>query len=185
MLEIQPWTPEEVDNERLTWLQCYGVPCHAWSFKFFGFISCFIGKIICLDEETHKRTRMDVARILVRTKYSLVLNQTFNVEINDKVYSIKMVEDMHGPKRLVVLISRNDEEDLSVYSTEREDDVEGESLENDEIIEESSFLVSTTKPEDVAEVKGVEYMDVDGLEAWTKEGVLEGNMCMGGGAVEI
>lgn len=44
---------------------------------------------------------MDIVRILVTT-YSLVLNETFNVEINDNVFSVKLVEDMHGPKRTVV-----------------------------------------------------------------------------------
>lgn len=45
---------------------------------------------------------MDVARFLVRTKYSLMLNETINVEINDHVYRIKMVEDMHGPKHIFI-----------------------------------------------------------------------------------
>ncbi|XP_058780930.1 uncharacterized protein LOC131655034 [Vicia villosa] len=52
--EIRPWSPEVVDNERLKWLPCYGVPCHAWSFKFFDFIACSIGKIVYLDDETSK-----------------------------------------------------------------------------------------------------------------------------------
>lgn len=44
---------------------------------------------------------MDVARILVRTKY-LYLNETFNEENNDNIYMIKMVEDMCGPKSIVI-----------------------------------------------------------------------------------
>ncbi|XP_058727198.1 uncharacterized protein LOC131598634 [Vicia villosa] len=28
-LEIRPWRPEDVDNERLTWLRVFGLPCHA------------------------------------------------------------------------------------------------------------------------------------------------------------
>lgn len=36
---------------------------------------------------------MDVARTLVITKYSLVLNETFNVEINNNVFGPKILED--------------------------------------------------------------------------------------------
>lgn len=28
-LEIYMWDPMDVDNERLTWLRVYGIPCHA------------------------------------------------------------------------------------------------------------------------------------------------------------
>lgn len=80
--EIRPWTPEAVDNERLTWLRCYGVPCHAWSLKFFDFITCSIGKIVSLDDETKSQSCMDFTRILVKTKYFAVLNKIMNVAIN-------------------------------------------------------------------------------------------------------
>lgn len=45
---------------------------------------------------------MDVVRILARTKYSMGLNEAFNIEIHNNVYRVKIVEDMHGPKRIVV-----------------------------------------------------------------------------------
>lgn len=32
--DIREWKEEEVDNERVTWLRVYGIPCHAWSFSF-------------------------------------------------------------------------------------------------------------------------------------------------------
>lgn len=51
-LKIKPWSPEVVDNERLTWINCYGVPCHAWSFEFFDFITCSWGKFASLDDDT-------------------------------------------------------------------------------------------------------------------------------------
>lgn len=45
---------------------------------------------------------MYVARILVRTQYCLVLNQTFNMEVNANVHMIKIIEDNYGPKRIVM-----------------------------------------------------------------------------------
>ncbi|XP_058783963.1 uncharacterized protein LOC131658712 [Vicia villosa] len=31
--DIHPWSPQDVDNERVTWMRCYGLPCHAWNPK--------------------------------------------------------------------------------------------------------------------------------------------------------
>lgn len=56
-----------------------------------------MGVYICSDEETSKLLKLDMARFLIRMKSSMVLNQVINVEINEHVYRIKMVEDMHGP----------------------------------------------------------------------------------------
>lgn len=75
--ETKEWTQDVVYNERLTWVRCYNVPCHAWSLEFFEFIISRTVKYICSDDETLKQTRMDVARILVRTKFSTILNEAF------------------------------------------------------------------------------------------------------------
>lgn len=45
---------------------------------------------------------MDVARVPVKIKYFLILNQTFNVEVNNNVYMIKLVEDNHFLKQIVI-----------------------------------------------------------------------------------
>lgn len=29
-LDIHLWTPTDVDNESLTWMRCFGLPCHVW-----------------------------------------------------------------------------------------------------------------------------------------------------------
>lgn len=57
---------------------------------------------ICSDEETRMQTSMDVAKILVKTKYCLVLNETFNVEVNNNVFKIKLVEYSYGPKWIII-----------------------------------------------------------------------------------
>lgn len=107
-LETRPWKHEDVDNERMTWLRVFGVPCHAWCLKLFEFITSSVGKYVFSYEETMKQTNMGVARILVMTKYCLVLNQTFNVEVNENVYRIKIVEVNHGPKHIVIQSSDED-----------------------------------------------------------------------------
>lgn len=68
-----------MDNERLTWLRVYGIPCHAWSPEVFDFISKPVGTYVCSDGDTNKHTKMNVARILIIIKYSFVLNETYNI----------------------------------------------------------------------------------------------------------
>ncbi|XP_058739184.1 uncharacterized protein LOC131611080 [Vicia villosa] len=91
--EIRKWSPEEVDNERVTWLRCYGIPCHVWCPEFFQFLVSPVGTYMCSDDETHNLENFDVARIMVRTKYNIVLNETFNIGVNGSFFSIKIVED--------------------------------------------------------------------------------------------
>lgn len=43
---------------------------------------------------------MDVARILLKKKFSIVLNETYNIGIKDDVFRIKVVEDHHRPLRI-------------------------------------------------------------------------------------
>ncbi|XP_058733452.1 uncharacterized protein LOC131605070 [Vicia villosa] len=100
--EIRPWRANDVDNERATWLRVYGLPCHAWKDKVFEFLATSVETFICADEVTRKHKNMDVARILIRTKYCLVLNETYNISINDNVFRIKVVEDNHGPLRIAL-----------------------------------------------------------------------------------
>ncbi|CAI8595929.1 unnamed protein product [Vicia faba] len=104
-----------MDNERLTWLRVFGLPCHAWNPKVFDFMTKPLGHYVCSDEETSKHKNLDVARILIRIKYCLVLNETYNISINEKVFIIKFVEDVRGPMRITVNIHGNKkkgEEDL-------------------------------------------------------------------------
>lgn len=28
--KIRPWKSDDVDNEKMTWLRVFGVPCHTW-----------------------------------------------------------------------------------------------------------------------------------------------------------
>lgn len=56
-----------------------------------------LGVYMCLEDNTKNKTNMGVTRFVVRTKYILVLNETFNVQINEYVFWIKVVEDSQGP----------------------------------------------------------------------------------------
>lgn len=95
--EIRSWCPSEIDNERLVWLKCYGIPAHAWNKEFFSFLFSGIGSFICADESTEKKECMDVARILYKTKVHDLVSRLVKVNINGDIFSIKMIEEWYGP----------------------------------------------------------------------------------------
>ena len=86
-----------VDQERVTWLRIFGIPCHAWTLEFFSFITLPTYEYMCMDDNTTKQISMDVAHILVRMKSCSILNEMFNVEVNGIIFPIKMVEEFYRP----------------------------------------------------------------------------------------
>lgn len=51
-IEIRPWCPEDVYNERLTRLRCYVIPCHPCSPNVFKFMSKPVGTYVYSDDDT-------------------------------------------------------------------------------------------------------------------------------------
>lgn len=89
--EISEWSEVDVDRERVTWIICFGIHCHAWNTPFCEFLAKMVGMFICSDDNTMKLECMDVARFLVRTRCTLTLNETFKIKINEEVF-IKVVK---------------------------------------------------------------------------------------------
>lgn len=56
---------------------------------------------------------MDVATILMRTRYVIVLNVVLKVSIDGKNFNIRMVEDGHGPLRLSLSTNEHSKLDTS------------------------------------------------------------------------
>lgn len=90
----------EVDDERLTWVRCYGTPVHAWSEEFFKFVVLGTGEFVALDENRAKRKSFDVTRVLIRRKGYDVINFVERFEINSELFVIKVVEDWFAPLQL-------------------------------------------------------------------------------------
>lgn len=65
----------------------------SWNLKLFEFMTTPLGDYTCSDDNTKNQAKMNVACILIRTKFTLVQNDTFNVQINIEDYWIKNVED--------------------------------------------------------------------------------------------
>lgn len=64
---------------------------------------------------------MDVVRILVRTKYSMILNERFNVENNKSMLRIKLCEHAQGPMMTIVpkFLDTGDAQEGLEFSSEK------------------------------------------------------------------
>lgn len=101
--EVRKWKYEDVDLERVTWLRCYGIPCHAWVFSFFEFLASTVGTYICSEEDTIQMKCMYVDSIMVRTICGMLINEVLNINFNGVIFRIILVEDSMGHSRVVIV----------------------------------------------------------------------------------
>lgn len=58
---------------------------------------------LCDDDNTKSRSKMDIARLLVRMEHSMVLNKDIEAKINELSLNIKLVDDSQGHLRIPIL----------------------------------------------------------------------------------
>lgn len=56
----------------VTWVICYIIPCHTWNPYFFEFVMAPLNLYMCCDDNTRTQTKMNVAHIMIRTKYIMI-----------------------------------------------------------------------------------------------------------------
>ncbi|GKU89866.1 hypothetical protein SLEP1_g3943 [Rubroshorea leprosula] len=92
--DIRPWTPEEVAAERFTWLRCQGVPLHIWKSNFFETVACMFGKFVSLDGSTIKKSRLDVAKVLILTPLQENINKTLKIKVKNRFFQVRISEEV-------------------------------------------------------------------------------------------
>jgi hypothetical protein len=97
---VVPWSPELVSNHRAIWLNCYGVPTHAWGTDLFRALAFKHGRFIEVDDDTLNFKMCDVARVKVLTKESKTIYTMMVVKVLGKKFEIRIVEECGG-RRLV------------------------------------------------------------------------------------
>jgi hypothetical protein len=90
---FEEWSPKWVSNQRIVWLNCYGVPLHAWGEAIFKTLGFKFGSFIEIDNPTKNMTRVDVARIKVVTEALKLIDSYISVSILDKIFVIRVMED--------------------------------------------------------------------------------------------
>ncbi|KAL8545394.1 hypothetical protein ACS0TY_005528 [Phlomoides rotata] len=94
---VRLWKPTNVCHRQKIWTRWIGVPLHAWSARFFSLASAGIGAFVKMDDDAEKKTRMDFARIMLSVPYLNDINQTVRIQIDEKMYKIKVMEEYPWP----------------------------------------------------------------------------------------
>ncbi|GKU98672.1 hypothetical protein SLEP1_g11645 [Rubroshorea leprosula] len=92
--DVRPWTPEEVATKRFTWLRCQGVPLHIWKCNFFETVACMFRKFVSLNGSTIKKSRLDVAKILIMTPLQENINKVLKIKVKTKLFHIRISEEV-------------------------------------------------------------------------------------------
>jgi hypothetical protein len=94
--EINSWHPTAITRERFSWVRCFGIPTHAWCEDFFRRMVFSFGVYCYIDQPTLMRTRLDVARFLIRTSALDLINFVGSIKINDDYFSVRVIEELLG-----------------------------------------------------------------------------------------
>ena len=94
LYSIQKWTPEMKTEFRLIWIHIWGVPLEIWGAEHFATLLSTYGELIELDEETEDRSRLDVARVLLRTEEKPFFFKSMVVTVNGTEHQLVLREDM-------------------------------------------------------------------------------------------
>ncbi|KAL2666260.1 hypothetical protein AAZV13_02G269000 [Glycine max] len=79
---LEKWSPGMQPGNRLVWLQCWGVPLHAWNIENISKIVAAVGEMVEVDEEVEEMQRIDRARVLIRTPRGPMIQHTITTMIN-------------------------------------------------------------------------------------------------------
>ncbi|KAI8561507.1 hypothetical protein RHMOL_Rhmol04G0345400 [Rhododendron molle] len=93
MVKVKPWEGQAACIERFVWLCCYGVPLNGWSNSSFKAIGELWGTFISTDEPTLRLTLFAEAKMLVTTSEFKEIDEWINIEIEDKWYRVKVLEE--------------------------------------------------------------------------------------------
>jgi hypothetical protein len=145
--DIRPWSPKEIDRDRIIWLRVFGIPPHAWNDLFFTQLVKPWGEFMNTDVGTAKKLSMDVARISIRTSCHQPVDEFFDILVNGETFRLRILEDSYGPMRIILpnnnvtngrdgVDNAGDEEE---EDEEEEEEVEeiGRILEEDTVVRES------------------------------------------------
>ncbi|GMP43408.1 hypothetical protein CsSME_00012778 [Camellia sinensis var. sinensis] len=128
-----------MDNERLVWLNCYGVPHSLWNSKTYQKVWELWGELVVLDENITNMVSLDCGRIQICTSQLEKIDRMVLLECRGNSYPVRVVEDNnHGVGTLLAQyisqkkfseknsVGYNNGDDQSVvqcYGNKEDDDV--------------------------------------------------------------
>lgn len=93
-ISVNRWLPNMVATHRRIWLRVYGLPMHAWDEQSFKKLGNLFGEFLDFDDESINASRLDMARVLVRTTSLALINEPVSVEVMGAVFNVLVMEEV-------------------------------------------------------------------------------------------
>ncbi|CAL5338854.1 unnamed protein product [Camellia sinensis] len=91
---IKEWSPDlHVEQERIVWLSCYGIPLNLWNSGTFRKIGRLWGEVVSLDEDICEPASFRCGKIKVATSLMELINSNLTLECNGRTYPIRVCEE--------------------------------------------------------------------------------------------
>ncbi|KAL7248378.1 hypothetical protein ACSBR2_003154 [Camellia fascicularis] len=82
-----------IEQERCTWLSCYGVPLNLWSAETFTSIGRLWGEVVGLDEDIGGPMSFVCSKVRIVTKCMETINAVISLESNSGLYPVGICEE--------------------------------------------------------------------------------------------
>ncbi|GMP52740.1 hypothetical protein CsSME_00018444 [Camellia sinensis var. sinensis] len=82
-----------LDQERIVWLSCYGVPPNLWSFNTFNSIGRQWGQVIELDDNTLQLKNLQCGKVRIATSCMESINASIILDCKGVFYPVKICEE--------------------------------------------------------------------------------------------
>ncbi|KAK7256876.1 hypothetical protein RIF29_30425 [Crotalaria pallida] len=94
--DVEPWSRNVRINERLCWVQCFGIPVLVWSQKLFREIAAKVGTVMLIDEDTKNFSRLDKGRVLISTSSMTHIDSVMNIIVEGELFEVRIIEEVPG-----------------------------------------------------------------------------------------
>ncbi|KAI8010589.1 hypothetical protein LOK49_LG06G01681, partial [Camellia lanceoleosa] len=91
-----------LDQERVVWVSCYGVPPNLWSFNTFNSIGRQWGQVIEVDDDTLKLKNLQCGKVRIATSCMESINESMILDCRGVLYPVKICEEQIVIAKVVV-----------------------------------------------------------------------------------
>lgn len=92
--DVTPWSPDTSPEFRIPWLRCEDLPIQFWNHESFEKIVASVGTLVSIDEETSSFSRLNYARLRVKTSSQDPVIVNTKIRLNEKIITVRLVEEL-------------------------------------------------------------------------------------------
>ncbi|CAL0317081.1 unnamed protein product [Lupinus luteus] len=92
-ISLKPWSPDDVVDERMVWVRCFGLPIHAWNITAFNQIVKEFGVLLSVDAATNQKSNLEFCRLLVRTSLWSRIEFALSANVLGKAHVVHIWEE--------------------------------------------------------------------------------------------